>query len=284
MQEPVQIVFVKWGERYRMEIVQRMRLAIIRHSSRPVRFVCITDRPDEAEGLDMETRPFPPFAADFERLKAGCRLKLAIFALGLLAADMPTLFFDLDTVILGDVARLAEELERDRGLFMLRNHYLQWWKLPSWAKRLAGRRYYFGNSSVLGFYPADFHRIYESFNAEISAACAPDPKRISTDERYISYSAGGAVRVFPRRLVNKFAEEYMLPWPFIERLRKQLPWVKRRRAGLVAMSFVGSDFKPDRIVNFRKGTVLRYKRLAVRWDHDHLAAFYRRPLDETPER
>ncbi|MBZ0161405.1 MAG: hypothetical protein K8H74_01695 [Notoacmeibacter sp.] len=94
----------------------------------------------------------------------------------------------------------------------------------------------------------------------------------------MSYRAGRRVRVFSKRLANKFAEEYMLPWPFLEELRKRLPWVRRRRAGMVAMTFVSDALKPQRIVTFTKGDI-RYKNVSVRWDHDMYADYYREAMN-----
>lgn len=279
MVESIQVVVVKWETKYDFEIVNRMRRAIGRYCDRPFNFFCFTDSPDSNYHPDIVIKPFPPFSADFDELKRGCRLKLSIFAPGILDETLPTLFFDLDTIIFGNIGKLVDELDRNRGLFMLRNHYIQWWKLPDFLKRLAGNKYYFGNSSVLGFYPSDFHDIFVDFNADIQKAPTPLPKYLSSDERYMSYRAGRRVRVFSKRLANKFAEEYMLPWPFLEELRKRLPWVRRRRAGMVAMTFVSDALKPQRIVTFTKGDIIRYKNVSVRWDHDMYADYYREAMN-----
>lgn len=276
---PIQVVVVKWGTKYDSRIVNRMHRAVQRHCSRPFRFVCITDSPDSDYHRDIQIKPFPAFSADFDELKKGCRLKLSVFAPGVLDENLPTLFFDLDTVVFGDVAKLVDELDRNRALFMLRNHYIQWWKLPDFVKRLAGKKYYFGNSSVLGFYPRDFHEVFEDFNADIRKAPTPLPKHLSSDERYMSFHAGRRVRVFSTRVANKFAEEYMLPWPFLEELRKRLPWVRRRRAGMVAMTFVSDVLKPHELVAFNRGDIIRYKNVSVRWDHEEFADYYREALN-----
>lgn len=273
--EILQVAVVKWGNKYDASIVNRMYRAIGKYRSQPVRFVCITD--DENGGYDPEiiVKPFPTFSIDFESMKHGCRLKLAIFAPGMLEPSLSTIFFDLDTVILGDVTRIAEEQNANRGLFMLQNHYVQWWKLPAWIKRFAGEFYYFGNSSVVAFYPEDFHYIYEQFNVEIQNIQGETPKYLRSDERYMSKRAGNAIRVVSRHHATKFSEEFMAPFIVLEKLRKQLPWVKRRREGLVAITFVGDLMKPEFLLNFKRGDLIQQKKMKVIWEHENYANYFR---------
>jgi hypothetical protein len=277
---PLQIVCILWGTKYPDLIIDRMRNAILRHTARDIRLVCITDR---VRTLDPAIRqvPFPDFAGEFESLKKGCRLKLALFANGLLEPGLPTLYFDLDTAILGDVAGLAAQVERHpNAMHMLRNHYVPWWRLPMPLKRRLGPgRYYFGNSSVLGFYPERFHFVFDRFLAHLVAhrdqgVVLPKAKFFQTDERFISHSAGVMSRVFPQSLVEKFAEEYMAPFAWMEELRRHLPWVKARRDGQVAITFVGEGVKPEDIKGFRHGQIIRHKKLCVAWRHDRFADYF----------
>jgi hypothetical protein len=138
-------------------------------------------------------------------------------------------------------------------------------------------RYYFGNSSLLAFIPERFHFIFEDFNRRMASPPSPLPKYLKSDERFISYSARDSVRVFPRRLAVKFAEEYMAPAAFFEEIRKRLPWVIARRRSFVAVTFVGNDFKPERLASLRKGDVVHYGKLTQRWDNDDFRDYWRGP-------
>lgn len=276
----IQVVTVLWGTRYPDAIIDHMRNAILTHTNAEIRFVCITDHALAVDPVIKQV-PFPDFAHDFEALKSGCRLKLAIFAEGILEPNLPTLFFDLDTAILGDVAKLAAEIvQHPKAIHMLRNHYLQWWRLPfSLRKLLLPNRYYFGNSSVIGFYPKQYCFIFDRFKQFLlehrdNGTALPLPKFFRTDERFVSYSAAGANRVFPPNLVEKFAEEYMLPFVWMEELRRHLPWVKARRAGQVAITFVGNVVKPSEIAQFRHGQIIKLKRLRIKWRHENFQEYY----------
>jgi hypothetical protein len=273
-----QIVCVKWGTKYGPEGVNRLYRAVRRHTRAPFRFVCITDQPSAAFDAGVVTAPFPAFALPFEDAKRGCRLKLAIFARGILEPGVPAVYIDLDTMVRGDLQRIVDQLARKPGLYMLQNHFVQWWPVQRYVHLVAPERYYFGNSSVLAFMPEREYFIFEEFNRRIASPPNPMPKALGSDERFMSYAARDHVRVFPRSLAVKFGEEYMAPAAFIEEIRKRLPWVVARRRASVAITFVGDDFKPGRLAALNKGEIVRYGALKHRWDHDDFRDYWREPV------
>lgn len=82
---------VRTGTRYGAEYVERLRNMIARHLSMPYRFVCLTDQPEELEGVENLPATLPGWWA-----------KMELFAL-----PGKRLYFDLDTVIVGDLTPLA---------------------------------------------------------------------------------------------------------------------------------------------------------------------------------
>ena len=124
----IQVVVVKWGSRYSSPHVNNTLSEIHRLSSRRMKFICVTDQPEGLANF-IETKPFPNWGDWYETLKKGCRLKLSIFEKGILDPDLPTLFFDLDTMILGDVSQLVRDLERTGGMYMCRGHILPLWRI-----------------------------------------------------------------------------------------------------------------------------------------------------------
>ena len=82
------------GTKYTQDYVKRLELAVSKHLTIPHRFVCLTDQPDE---LDCETLPIP---LDLEAWWG----KVALF--GDLIPER-ILFFDLDTVIVGNIDDFA---------------------------------------------------------------------------------------------------------------------------------------------------------------------------------
>ena len=270
----LQAVCVKWGTKYGVDEVNRLSRAINRHASVPVRFICVTDEPDDAYDPGIELKPFPTFALPFDEMKRGCRLKLAVFSPGLLDPDVPAMLFDLDAAVLGDVARIAEQIERKPALYLLNNQALPLWRVQRRFRRFLGERYYAGNSSVVAFMPGEFGTLFDDFNRLVGSFEGPVPKRLQTDERFISYAARDRLRVHSRRLAMKFHWEFMVPFAFLETLRRRLPWVARRRRRLVAIAFEGESLKPWMIAAAKPGDVFRYRKLFVRWAYPDLSSYW----------
>jgi hypothetical protein len=93
------VICAKWGPKYGPEYVNRLRSMVARNLARPHRFVCFTDDP---AGLDpaVEHRPMPvlPVPAPHDNLPWR---KVALFGDPLADLTGPTLFLDLDQVIVG---------------------------------------------------------------------------------------------------------------------------------------------------------------------------------------
>lgn len=276
----LQMVLVKWGNRYGPPHVNGLFGIMRDGTAAEVRCVCITD---DGAGLDPDIRiaPFPDLGLPPEFLNTGCLRKLSMFARGVLEPGLRTLYFDLDTAVLGDVGRLAACLDRARGIYMLSNHYVPHWRLRPLLRHVAPESYYFGNSSVLAYYPEDYYFLAEDFAREIPAVRAeaertgrPKPKQYRTDERWISYRARNTVRVFPNHLAARFQDSYMTPWFWMSALRDRLPWERRLRAARVALTFSGKDNKPDRLARIADGDVVQKGGLKTRWRYPELSRYW----------
>jgi hypothetical protein len=96
----VNVICMKWGTKYGPEYVNKLRSMVRRHLARPHRFVCFTD---DATGLDLaagiEALPLP--AMDLPPGKERGWRKLSTFAAPLADLRGPTLFLDVDIVIVG---------------------------------------------------------------------------------------------------------------------------------------------------------------------------------------
>ena len=251
-------------------------------SSRDVKCLCVTD---DAAGLAgfIEAKPFPDWGNWYETLKKGCRLKLSIFEPGLLDPDLPTLFFDLDTMILGDIAELVKELEKTGGLYMCRGHFIPLWRILGAIKKVVKEYYYYGNSPILAFYPKDFEGLVKDFKREFEyvrwrgiTLKWPLDRICKTDERFISYFARGRVRVFPKHLAVKFTTEYMTPFVDLSQLIIKLPWVKRRRKSQVALTFSGHVLKPSLVKDIKNGTKVASRHYKMTWNFPEFSAYWMR--------
>ena len=278
----IQVVFVKWGDRYSATHVNNTFLEIRKLCSRDVKCVCITD---DASGLveDIVTHPFPDWGDWFEALKKGCRLKLSMFHEGLLDPDLPTLFFDLDTMILGDVAKLVAPLETTGGMYMSRGHFIPFWRFIGLPRIFVRNYFYYGNSPMLAFYPRDFVGLIDDFKKEFSYVRWrgithkwPLDRICKTDERFISYHARDRVRVFPKHLAIKFTTEYMTPFFDMTQKLGKLPWVKRRRASQVALTFSGHVLKPSLVKDMKQGQKLTSRHYRMTWNYPEFAEYWTR--------
>ena len=98
---PVNILSLKWGDRYGPVFVNRLYRAVDRHLTRPFRFLCFTE---DSSGLlpAIEAHPLPPLDLP-ERYARTTWLKLALFADGLAGMEGDCLFLDLDLLIVDSI-------------------------------------------------------------------------------------------------------------------------------------------------------------------------------------
>jgi hypothetical protein len=128
------------------------------------------------------------------------------------------------------------------------------------ARRLfrvtGGRRYARGNSSVVVFHPAQCGYVAMRYRALHAAHGFDGLRPMVADERFLSWAAQPVVRAVPGHLAVKFPTEYMQPWRWLVHLRASLPWIRRRRAGLVAVTFPGVKFKGEDLAALPEGATV----------------------------
>jgi hypothetical protein len=253
-----QCVFILWGEKYGAGDVNHIAAQVRARTRRPPRMVLLSDRPRPGLAADIETRPIPDFYLAPAFRGPGCQTKIALFEPGVLAADLPAIYLDLDTVIMGDIAELLTLLDRPQRVAMLQSAILPFGAPGRLVWRLTrGRKYARGNSSILVFHPAHGGGVAARFRAAVAAHPALDFRPLAADERFISWAAQPQMRAIPSRVAVKFPTEFMLPWAWAVALRARLPWVRRRRAGLTAITLPGPEVKPEALAALPEGARLR---------------------------
>ncbi|WP_181952532.1 glycosyltransferase [Vulcaniibacterium gelatinicum] len=105
--QTVNVLCIKWGSKYGPEYVNTLRSMVRRNLTRPHRFVCLTDdrtgiEPD-IEVFDIPKVGIPDFDARKPWTFAHGWLKLTSFADPLYDLRGPTLFIDLDVVIVDSI-------------------------------------------------------------------------------------------------------------------------------------------------------------------------------------
>lgn len=93
----ITIACVRTGDRYGIEYVAKLRDMVARHLPIEHRFICLTDQPDKLDGVEM----IPVMGLP------GWWAKMALFSQSV-RGEGKCLYFDLDTVIIGDLTPLAE--------------------------------------------------------------------------------------------------------------------------------------------------------------------------------
>ncbi len=141
----VNVVCMKWGDRYPALFVNRLHAMVLRNSTWRIRFICFTD---DTSGINpgIECQPLPTFTYDPKLGKYWPKLGLMQKDLGGLSGM--TLFLDLDLVILDTI----DDLFTYPGRFLI----IREWKDPELG---------YGNSSVLRFFIGAESYILDRFHA-----------------------------------------------------------------------------------------------------------------------
>ena len=141
----VNVVCMKWGDRYPAHFVNRLYGMVARNTSWTVRFVCFTD---DVSGIRPEVacQPLPKVEYDPQLGKYWPKLGLMQEDLGGLTGM--TLFLDLDLVILGSL----DDFFTYPGRFLI----IREWKDPQLG---------YGNSSVLRFFVGHESAVLDRFHA-----------------------------------------------------------------------------------------------------------------------
>jgi hypothetical protein len=165
-------------------------------------------------------------------------------------------------------------MEKHPGnIHMVQNAMVPLWRVQKQLRPILGGRHYYANSSIMAFVPRERSFIFDAFNAAIATGMDPCPRHLLTDDRFISLMCKDQLRVIPNWLAVKFTEEYMLPFPILEDMRRQLPGIAARRRGLVAITFNG--FMPAKLRQFKEGDLVKRRGVKVRWPDAALSEYWR---------
>lgn len=242
------VVCIKWGEKYAPYYVNRLHAGVRRGLDRPFRFICFTD---DATGIDpaIETHPLPiePFEADIvaamqRQGRRGAWRKLSLFRPGLAGMSGQLLGFDLDVVITGnlnDIVDFAPE-----RVTMRREWRYEW------------RGKHGGHGSVYSFDPSLHPYLYEEFAADPVGSVA---RHRGSEQYYTSMTAlrHGQLAYLPGHLVCSFKRDAIPPPPLNYFLEPRLP------ADCRVLCFHGEP-KMDDVLPGYAGSILHHS-LPVPW-------------------
>ncbi len=106
------------------------------------------------------------------------------------------------------------------------------------------------------FHPAECHYIAESFRILNDQYPDLDFRPMVADDKFISWVAQPYMKKLPKTLIVKFPGEFMFPWRWWLYVKAWLPWVRRRRRHLVAITLNGMFIKPEKLITLGNGEIV----------------------------
>lgn len=241
----VNVLCIKWGTKYGPEYVNKLRAMIARNLTRPHRFICLTD--DQA-GIDrsIEVQGIPQVGIrDFDERRPWTFghgwLKLCCLANPLYDVTGPTLFVDLDVVIVDNIDCFFDE----PGEFLV---IKEWDKRDETGNTSAFRYRAGAHADALGYLNQNLGQVLKSVRNEqeyITGFIARQGK--------LKYWPAAWCRSFKRHCVRGGIAGWFLP--------PQIP------PGAKIIAFHGKPNPPDAIVG-RSGKWYR-RVLPTQWVADN---------------
>ena len=203
----VNILTLKWGDRYGPTFVNRLYAGVRRNLTLPFRFFCLTD---DASGLlpEIETRPLPDIDLPdgYERTTW---LKLGLFADNLLDnVSGDCMFMDLDMLITDNIDDFFEFMPGKRCI------------IHNWVQRqlIFKKRPDVGNSSLFRWRANTMQHAVDKFHSERDWALA----NFHPPQVYLTYALGEKYW-WPEPWVRSFKRHSMPSFPFNLAKEPKLP-------------------------------------------------------------
>lgn len=236
------IICLKWGTRYPAWYTNNLYKAVKAHLHRPFRFVCVTD---DSEGLEegIEAVPFPPNPG-YERWP-DIFAKLAILEDGFANLKGPTLFLDVDVVIMGDLDCF---FDYKPGKNCIIHNWIEW------HKTIFRKRPHIGNSSCFRFEAGQSGYIFDTFIREFKEA--NDKSIYPTEQAFLTH-AMKEVYWWPEEWVRSFKRTCRPVFPLNLICTPREPDTK-------ILVFHGAPDPDEAIEGFKDGK-LHHKTLPAKW-------------------
>jgi hypothetical protein len=176
-------------------------------------------------------------------------------------------YLDLDTVITGDLGKLASLVKKSNDMFMLPpGGMIGFGALRRLIFRISKqRRMATGNSSILAFHSGMAPNVCDEFK-RLTQSDNQGNGVLRNDDLFISWFGQQHLQAVPKNIGVMFRREFLTRSRLYGWIRNRLPWVRQRRSEIVAVTFNGVDHKLETLLTLPDGTLhLDSKGRSGRW-------------------
>ena len=182
---------MKWGQRYGPEFVNRLHTSIKRHTKRPTRLYCFTDK---KSGISQEVfcKPLPKINLP-ETISFTPWRKLSVWQYPLMNLKGDVLFLDLDLIITGNLDRFFDFKPG------------KYWVIENWTQ--LGKN--IGNTSCFKFPIGKYDFIFKKFQKNPTKIW----NKYHIEQTFLSDEISDQV-FWPTEWCKSFKHDLLPGWPF----------------------------------------------------------------------
>lgn len=251
------LIMAMWGDRYHVGYPNQIASGVADNSPDCTDMLLITDRVHNGLHPRIRQIMIPESFMKPEFFKGGYPVKLSIFLTPGVAPDTRCIFVDLDTVILGDLSRLAERVRSPDDVLMLPPSMLGFNPISRLAYKLTkGKHFRTGNSSLVAFTSSASPNLAETFLARHADPETRDDAFMAIDDRFISWFAQPTLRGVPTSIAVMLRREFLSRIPGVVAWRSRSASRRQKRQALAAVTLNGVSAKPETLLKLKTGAVL----------------------------
>jgi hypothetical protein len=274
------LVLMIWGEKYTDKFVEILVKSVKDRSNSCKHVVLITDRIRGGLSAEIAQKLIPDFYNNPDFFKGGYVVKLSLFHKTILPPDMPCVYIDLDTIVIGDVGRIAALVKVPNAYYMLPpGGLVGFGPIKRWVyKKTKGKHFATGNSSIVAFHSSAAPNICEAFEGLYKEGLTHD-RKMKIDDVFISWFAQQTLHKIPQSLAVMFRREFLSRSRFVLEVKRRSPLISQRRKGLVAVTFNGAQHKPEEFLSLEDGDrIFDDKNRFGIWNTKYLGDFHAKIL------